>query len=109
MSPEQARGKPVDKRTDIWAFGCVLYEMLTGRQRLRGETVSDTLAAILDERAGLERAAAGDAARRSASCCGAASKRTRARRLHDIADARLEIEEALASRAQRRRSEPRLA
>jgi len=47
MSPEQARGKPVDKRSDIWAFGVVLYEMLTGRQAFHGETVSDTLAAIL--------------------------------------------------------------
>src|SRR6266542_2404969 len=47
MSPEQARGKPVDKRGDIWAFGVVLYEMLTGRQAFHGETVSDTLAAIL--------------------------------------------------------------
>jgi Tol biopolymer transport system component len=47
MSPEQARGKPVDKRADIWAFGCVLYEMLTGRRLFDGETVSDTLAAVL--------------------------------------------------------------
>jgi Tol biopolymer transport system component len=47
MSPEQARGKPVDKRADIWAFGAVLYEMLTGKRALEGETVSDTLAAVL--------------------------------------------------------------
>ena len=47
MSPEQARGKTVDKRTDIWAFGCVLFEMLTGRQAFGGETVSDIIAAIL--------------------------------------------------------------
>ncbi len=48
MSPEQARGQAVDKRTDIWAFGCVLYEMLTGRPAFPGETVSDTIAAILE-------------------------------------------------------------
>src|SRR5262249_3614123 len=49
MSPEQARGKTVDKRTDIWAFGAVLYEMLTGQLLFQGETASDTLAAVLKE------------------------------------------------------------
>ncbi len=49
MSPEQARGKPVDKRADIWAFGCVLYEMIGGRQPFGGETVTDILAAVVKE------------------------------------------------------------
>jgi eukaryotic-like serine/threonine-protein kinase len=48
MSPEQARGKTIDKRTDIWAFGCVLYEMLTGRRAFGGETTSDVIAAIIE-------------------------------------------------------------
>jgi hypothetical protein len=48
MSPEQARGQLLDRRTDIWAFGCVLYEMLTGRVPFGGDTISDTFAAILD-------------------------------------------------------------
>jgi serine/threonine protein kinase len=47
MSPEQAKGKSVDRRTDIWAFGCVLYEMLTGKMAFSGETVTDTLAAVI--------------------------------------------------------------
>jgi dipeptidyl aminopeptidase/acylaminoacyl peptidase len=47
MAPEQAKGKPVDKRADIWAFGCVLYEMLTGRRAFEGEDVTDTIAAVV--------------------------------------------------------------
>ena len=47
MSPEQARGKPLDRRTDVFSFGCVLYECLTGQRAFRGQTVSDTMAAVL--------------------------------------------------------------
>ena len=49
MSPEQARGLVVDKRTDVWAFGCVLYEMLTGTRAFGGDHASDTLASVLSE------------------------------------------------------------
>src|SRR5262252_4207703 len=55
MSPEQAKGRPADKRSDVWAFGCLLYEMLTGRQAFVGETISDTLVAVLKEEPDLAR------------------------------------------------------
>ena len=99
MSPEQARGKPVDKRTDVWAFGCVLYEMLAGKRAFEGETVSDTLAAILKEDPGWaalpEQTPA--AVKRILRRC---LQRDARLRLHDIADARLDLEEAGAKTAE---------
>jgi serine/threonine-protein kinase len=92
MSPEQARGKQVDKRADIWAWGCVLYEMLTGKRAFQGETVSDTLAAVL--RAEIDWAAlpavTPASVRRVLKRCLDRDTRTR---FHDIADVRIEMEE----------------
>ena len=93
MSPEQARGKPVDKRADIWAFGCVLYEMLTGRRAFAGDDVSDTLAAVLERRARLERAAATIRRGYHDSCWRCLQKDPRLR-LRDIVDARFQIDDA---------------
>jgi Tol biopolymer transport system component/aminoglycoside phosphotransferase (APT) family kinase protein len=92
MSPEQARGLPVDKRTDIWAFGCVLYEMLTGRRAFEGETLADVLVAILNRDPDwtmlpIETA---PSLRRLLRRC--LEKEPR-RRLRDVADARLDLEE----------------
>jgi serine/threonine protein kinase len=89
MSPEQARGTPVDKRADIWAFGVVLYEMLTGRRLFQGETASDTLAAVLTNEPDWDRVPA--AARRLLSRCLAKDPR---QRLRDIGDAMLLLEDA---------------
>jgi Tol biopolymer transport system component len=92
MSPEQARGEAVDKRSDIWAFGCVLFEMLTGRPTFEGTTTSETLAAVLerepDWRSLPESTPAG--IRRLLARC---LERSPKRRLRDIGDARLELEE----------------
>src|SRR5687767_14740721 len=93
MSPEQARGKPVDRRADIWAFGVVLWEMLTGKRLFAGDTVSDTLAAILKEEPRWEELPRELAAgvRRALRRCLSRDPRER---LHDIADARIELQEA---------------
>ena len=63
MAPEQAKGKPVDKRADIWAFGCVLYEMLAGRRAFAGDDISTTLAAVLLKDPEWQRLAGRDAGR----------------------------------------------
>jgi Tol biopolymer transport system component len=95
MSPEQARGQAVDKRTDVWAFGCVLYEALTGRRAFAGGTVTDTLAAVLEREVDWN-ALAGDTPGLVRSLLRRCLQKDRDRRLHDIADARIEIEEAVS-------------
>ena len=96
MSPEQARGKPVDKRTDVWAFGCVLYEMLTGRAAFDGETVSDTIVAILDRQPDWSAlpATTPPGIRRLLQRCLEKDVKSR---LRDIGDARVELDESNAS------------
>jgi eukaryotic-like serine/threonine-protein kinase len=91
MSPEQARGKTVDKRADIWAFGCVLYEMLTGRTAFPGETLSDTIVAILDRAPDWSAVPAGTPAALSRLLRRCLEKDAR-KRLRDIGDARIDLE-----------------
>ena len=93
MSPEQARGKGVDRRTDVWAFGCCLYESLTGRKAFVGETVSDTLAAVLKNEPEWERLP-GAAPTWLRSILERALRKDTKRRLRDIGDVRIEIEDA---------------
>jgi len=92
MSPEQARGKPVDQRTDVWAFGAVVYEMLTGKRLFAAETVSDTIAAVLREEidwSELPRETARPVREVLRRCL----ERNPERRLHHMADARIVLEE----------------
>ena len=92
MSPEQTRGLAVDKRTDIWAFGCVLYEMLTGRVAFAAETISDTIAAILEREADLSKlpASTPPGVQRLLQRCLAKDPK---RRLRDIGDAQADLED----------------
>jgi len=92
MSPEQVRGKSVDKRADIWAFGCVLYELLTGRQVFAADTISDTIAAILGREpdwSALPTGAPPGVLRLLRRCL----ERDRDKRLRDIGDANILLEE----------------
>jgi serine/threonine-protein kinase len=95
MSPEQARGKAVDKRADIWAFGCVLYEMLTGRVAFQGDDVSEILASVIkgDVRLDLLPANLHPRVREVITRC---LQKDLRRRYSSITDARYEIEQALA-------------
>jgi hypothetical protein len=98
MSPEQTRGQPVDKRTDIWAFGCVLYELLTGRGAFPGATVSDTIAAILHREPDWTAVPTGtppNVTRLLRRCL----EKDQKRRLRDIGDAWVEIDDVLGAAA----------
>ena len=96
MAPEQVRGKLLDKRADIWAFGCVLYEMLTGSRAFHGETTSDTLAAVLKDDPDWSRlpASTPSAVRLLLQRCLAREPRAR---LRDIADARLLLDTTMTT------------
>jgi Tol biopolymer transport system component len=96
MSPEQARGKQVDKRTDLWAFGCVLYEMLTGLAAFTRETTTETLAAILDSEPNWQTlpATLPSGVRRLIERC---LEKDSKQRLRDIGDARAEIERLIGT------------
>jgi serine/threonine protein kinase len=92
MSPEQARGLPVDHRTDVWAFGCVVFEMLTGKRAFEGATVTDTLARVLDREPDWTQLPAGtpSSVRTLLQRC---LRKDPHKRLHDIADALIELDE----------------
>ena len=99
MSPEQARGQTVDKRTDIWSFGCVLFEILTGSSAFVRKTVTDTIAAVVGAEPDWRELPAdtpGSIRRLLTRCL----QKDARRRLHDIADARIEIEDAMATPAE---------
>ncbi|HEY3619732.1 MAG TPA: protein kinase, partial [Candidatus Sulfotelmatobacter sp.] len=95
MSPEQARGKPTDRRTDIWSFGCLLFEMLTGRKAFAGETVTDTLAAVLTSSPRLDTVpeSTPPQIRRLIERC---LQKDVKRRLQAIGDARIEVDDVMA-------------
>jgi Tol biopolymer transport system component/aminoglycoside phosphotransferase (APT) family kinase protein len=99
MSPEQARGRSVDRRTDIWSFGCVLYECLTGQQAFAGETVSDVIARILQTEPDWSALPAGTP-RRVRELLGRCLRRDAKERQRDIGDARLELLDAHAGRGE---------
>ncbi len=98
MSPEQARGKPVDKRTDIWAFGCVLYEMLAGRAAFSGGTIADTIASVLDREPDWQKLPSATPTNVRRLLQHSLEKHPK-RRLHDMADARIELEDAIVAPA----------
>jgi serine/threonine protein kinase len=93
MSPEQARGRPADKRADVWAFGVVLFEMLTGRRLFDGETVSDVLAGVLTREPDWQALPADTPGRVRVALRRCLQKDAR-QRVHDIADVRIELDDA---------------
>ena len=98
MSPEQAKGKAVDRRADIWAFGCVLYEMLTGKMAFSGETVTDTLAAVIMKDPDWSQLPAATPIRVRVLLQRCLQKDPK-QRLRDIGDARISLERSSRRRA----------
>jgi serine/threonine-protein kinase len=96
MGPEQTRGKPVDKRADIWAFGCVLYECLTGQRAFEGETLSETMASVLKEEPDWQALPAA-APRRIKDLLHRCLEKDPEERLHDIADIRVMLKDATSA------------
>jgi eukaryotic-like serine/threonine-protein kinase len=96
MSPEQARGKAVDKRTDIWGFGCVLYELLTGKQAFQGEDVTDILAAVVKTEPEWQ-ALPAETPVQVRSLVRRCLQKDKGLRVRDAGDARIEIQEALTA------------
>src|SRR5215831_1558806 len=94
MSPEQTRGAPVGKGSDIWAFGCIVYELITGRRAFQGETFGEIIGNVLHQEPEWDAlpASTPESIRRLLRRC---LKKDAARRLQDIGDARIEIEDAL--------------
>jgi Tol biopolymer transport system component/tRNA A-37 threonylcarbamoyl transferase component Bud32 len=90
MAPEQARGKPIDKRVDVWAFGCVLYECLTAKRAFAGETLTDVFAAVIEREPDWSSLPASTPARVRDVLRNCLAKDPR-QRLHDVADARIEL------------------
>ena len=98
MSPEQAKGQEADRRTDIWAFGCVLYEMLAGKRAFAGATFSETVASVLDREPDWQ-ALPGETPAGAVRLLRRCLQKEKEKRLRDIGDARLELEDLLAGRA----------
>jgi serine/threonine protein kinase len=106
MSPEQARGRGVDKRTDIWAFGCVLYEMLTGTSAFSGEGVTDVLANVINGDPDWRRLPS-DTPRAMRVCVERCLQKDLPQRFHDIADVRLAISGAFDDKGEHDTHRPR--
>ena len=106
MSPEQARGRAVDKRTDIWAFGCVLYEMLTGGQAFGGDGVAEVLASVIRAEPDWNALPGGHAAGAAAVPAALPAEGRASSGFHDIGDVRLAMDGAFERRRRTRRAWP---
>ncbi len=106
MSPEQVRGRELDRRTDVWSFGCVLYEMLSGRRAFAGDTLADVTVSVLGSEPDLSALRGGEMPEPVMRVLGRCLVKDPAKRLRDFGDARLDLEDALAPDAAQTRGAP---